>query len=433
MGSYATYLKLTNNTGKKVSTSVSEVNSYDWDGVSRPDNNYNGITINSKDSVVNREELNSNSNGAWYRLTLTFDNGDNTRDVVSFRNDQYDARNGIQNPRYYNLDGPQAQNYLLIQQVDKDNATNEFTIVETKFNPKSWMSKISDSKSIAEITIPGTHDTAARQSSLLSLPAQTQSTTTAEQLNYGIRFLDVRAKAEPVFYQSKVVGAKLIPYHGIIREGDDIKDILDACQSFLRDNPTETIIMSLKNEESGDDIFFSNTFQDYLSNYSSIFYTSEDIPPMKDVRGKIVLVRRFAYSSPPALGLNLSNGWTDNGKEIPISYNAVTSGSKQDVIIQDFYNTVDSDEKWSAVQSLLDKAKQVPYETLYINFSSAVGGSNTVPVVGSIPYPKGISIKINTSLKSYFKSASIGRYGSILMDFPGMDLIRYIIATNIQS
>ncbi|MBU6392790.1 MAG: hypothetical protein KGQ83_11200 [Planctomycetes bacterium] len=145
--------------------------------------------------------------------------------------------------------------------MDKDNATHEFTVVETKFNPKSWMSKISDSKSIAEIIIPGTHDTAARMSSpAFYLPAQTQSTTTDEQLNYGIRFLDVRAKAEPVIYQSKVVGAKLIPYHGIIREGDDIKDILDACQSFLRDNPTETIIMSLKNEESGDDLFFSDTF-----------------------------------------------------------------------------------------------------------------------------------------------------------------------------
>ena len=84
MGSYATTLTVQNMTSNSVTVTVSEVDSFDWDGSSRPDQNFNNVTILSKKQSTQREELNSDAASAWYRMPLTFSNGDQ----VTFRNDQ---------------------------------------------------------------------------------------------------------------------------------------------------------------------------------------------------------------------------------------------------------------------------------------------------------------------------------------------------------
>lgn len=53
---------------------------------------------------------------------------------------------------------------------------------------------------------------------------------------------------------------------------------------------------------------------------------------------------------------------------------------------------------------------------MYINFSSAVGSGGSAPIVGDIPYPKGISIKVNASLNNYFKLAMRGDTSRIYLD-----------------
>ena len=53
------------------------------------------------------------------------------------------------------------------------------------------MKNLSDNSKITEFSIPGTHDSGA----LLPIPfAQTQKLSFANQLNNGIRFLDIRLR-----------------------------------------------------------------------------------------------------------------------------------------------------------------------------------------------------------------------------------------------
>merc|ERR1712178_125042 len=54
---------------------VTDVDNFDWDGDSRPDHNFNGVTIPVAGSLKQREEINSNAIGIYYTLTLTWGNG----------------------------------------------------------------------------------------------------------------------------------------------------------------------------------------------------------------------------------------------------------------------------------------------------------------------------------------------------------------------
>ena len=127
MGSTATYLAVQNLTPNNAAVSISETDDFDWDGNSRPDaeGNFNHVNIASNDTRNEREEVNSNAKSAWFRMTLVFTNDD----VISFRNDQRDAVNGISpEPRPYTLEGANASSYSLRQVVDTSSNTNTFII-----------------------------------------------------------------------------------------------------------------------------------------------------------------------------------------------------------------------------------------------------------------------------------------------------------------
>jgi hypothetical protein len=76
-------LTIDNQSGHGFKIKVTEIDSYDWDGVSRPDRNFEGVYIANDQALQNREELNSNARGSWFRMTLALDNDD----VISFRAD----------------------------------------------------------------------------------------------------------------------------------------------------------------------------------------------------------------------------------------------------------------------------------------------------------------------------------------------------------
>ena len=55
---------------------------------------------------------------------------------------------------------------------------------------KTWLKDIDDNKKISQLSIPGTHNSAACHVALPSV--QCQGATVTEQLEHGVRFLDVR-------------------------------------------------------------------------------------------------------------------------------------------------------------------------------------------------------------------------------------------------
>nr|VFK27063.1 MAG: hypothetical protein BECKMB1821G_GA0114241_10258 [Candidatus Kentron sp. MB]VFK31381.1 MAG: hypothetical protein BECKMB1821I_GA0114274_10239 [Candidatus Kentron sp. MB]VFK75457.1 MAG: hypothetical protein BECKMB1821H_GA0114242_10239 [Candidatus Kentron sp. MB] len=124
MASHATYLSIFNFTNEDINITVTETDNYDWDGVSRPDHNFNNVTIASEKMKREREELNASARSAWYRMNISLLNGDE----ITFRNDQHDALGSFS--REYKLEGSSSGKYNLHQEA-ADNE-NKFFIFNKK-------------------------------------------------------------------------------------------------------------------------------------------------------------------------------------------------------------------------------------------------------------------------------------------------------------
>ena len=102
----------------------------------------------------------------------------------------------------------------------------------------TWMSSLNDNTSLRAVNMPGSHDTMALYS-IGDLAGQCQSLSLADQLNLGVRFLDIRLKQE---------GNNLKAVHGFIDQRATFDDVNNVVNEFLTAHPSEFIIMSIKEE-----------------------------------------------------------------------------------------------------------------------------------------------------------------------------------------
>lgn len=183
MPSKATYLTIVNDTSMAMTIAVTETDNYDWDGSSRPDHNFQNVTIAAHSSVKNREELNYYAKSAWYRMTITFTNGQK----ITFRNDQQDAFKDLN--RMYQCNS----GYLVWQLSGNDN--NQMTI-----SPYSaWMHDNLDllgGRDLRQICMPGSHDAGMDKNVNGTIAPDcavvTQAMPISGQLACGVRYFDLR-------------------------------------------------------------------------------------------------------------------------------------------------------------------------------------------------------------------------------------------------
>src|SRR5665213_1001286 len=88
-------------------------------------------------------------------------------------------------------------------------------------NGSNWMSYISSSTPISQITIPGTHESASA-SGTLSSQAQCQNENIGQQLSDGTRYFDLRCNYEGHGYPDA-----LSMHHSFIFEGSYLDDVLN--------------------------------------------------------------------------------------------------------------------------------------------------------------------------------------------------------------
>ncbi|MFJ3899970.1 phosphatidylinositol-specific phospholipase C [Streptomyces sp. NPDC090025] len=151
----------------------------------------------------------------------------------------------------------------------------------TVLGTQDWMAAHGDSTPLQRLTIPGTHDTGARYGGPWT---ECQNTTVAQQLDSGIRFLDVRCR---------VTGGSFAIHHGAAYQNLMFGDVLGACWDFLAAHPTETLLMRVKQEYSTDsDATFRAIFDDYLDNrgWRPLFRIADGVPTLGQARGKVVLL-----------------------------------------------------------------------------------------------------------------------------------------------
>jgi 1-phosphatidylinositol phosphodiesterase len=257
----------------------------------------------------------------------------------------------------------------------------------------NWLSSFSGNLYISQLSIPGTHESGAQYEPVPGT-AKCQNLSIGDQLNAGARFLDIRCRH---------LNNAFVIHHGSVYENMNFDDVLNATIGFLNSNPTECVIMSVKEEytASGDTRSFEATFDSYVAENPGKWYLGSGIPTLGQARGKIVLLRRFAASTLPT-GIDASV-WPDNTS-------FTTDGGLLQV--QDWYNVTDNNTKWNDIVTLLNAAYSGGSGTLYINFSSGVQSG-----LFGIPNIPAVSNDINSRLSNYFTANTLGRYGIIAMDF----------------
>ena len=209
----------------------------------------------------------------------------------------------------------------------------------------AWMKKLDDSTSLRNINMPGSHDTMALYS-IGDLAGQCQSLSLEDQLNLGVRFLDIRLKENK--NQLKAV-------HGFIDQRASFEYITDVVEKFIKDNPSEMIIMSVKEEAdpSNSDISFEESLKTYLNN--DIYYLNNELPnTLGEARGKVLLLSRYSNSS---IGIPAYTGWEDS----------CSFTLPNDIYVQDTYKITSKEQKQDEVVKCFNESGHA----LKINFLSA--------------------------------------------------------------
>jgi 1-phosphatidylinositol phosphodiesterase len=192
-----------------------------------------------------------------------------------------------------------------------------------------WMSALPDSAALGSLSIPGTHDSLSDGPG--GVLAQTQSMTLSDQLTSGIRFVDLR-------FAKRSGSDQLWANHGIQYLGKTIDDVLPVVSAFLRDHPSETLIMRVKQEDSkAPDEEFGRALSAKLAPYvSQLFAPESGLTPsttLGQLRGKLVVL--------PAVAMHIAYTAGDPGR----------MGYRQDQY--NLRNFTDLYGKWTAVRDFL--------------------------------------------------------------------------------
>ncbi|MER6999125.1 phosphatidylinositol-specific phospholipase C [Streptomyces sp. NPDC000410] len=243
---------------------------------------------------------------------------------------------------------------------------------------QDWMSGIDGGRSLGSLTIPGTHDSGARFGGPWS---ECQNTTIAQQLDSGIRFLDIRCR---------VTGGSFAIHHGASYQNMMFGDVLIACRDFLAAHPAETVLMRVKQEYSQDgDATFRGIFDDYLDNrgWRPLFRIGDTLPALGEARGKVVLI-------------------ADNGGLPGVKW---WDGGLFD--IQDDWNAAPN-TKYPKIEAHFRKAAAAPQPgRLHINF---------VSTAAYLP-PRWNSDNLNPRVHRFLDGAEAGGWrglGIVPMDYP---------------
>jgi len=322
----------------------------------------------------------------------------------------------------------------------------------------NWMGLLDPYLKLNQVILPGTHDSGSFDIEHgIKIPfigeytAKTQMLDILEQLNLGIRYLDIRLK---------VIDNMLKIYHGILPckkiNGNIVSDLLlsdviNDCIIFLINHPSETIIIHLKKEENNDkdqDInnFISKIYND--SGFKEYFYIPEDndknysnnnIPILKDVRGRIVFFSRTDFIYNPSfiktnkdLVSKKSVGFLrkidDNPDCNKFSWvKDCTARINNNFRYQDNYN-IDKNNKWKYIEEMLtensifNRESKTLHTLTFMNIAFYNNFFYKSPILST-------STELNKKLYDLLKNITPPNEWYVL-DFPSPEIVRKIYNSN---
>lgn len=289
------------------------------------------------------------------------------------------------------------------------NTRNADTVEIANIEFITWMNYIDENRFLSQINIPGAHNSGTYNFNkfIFRNYVKTQNLSITDQLNFGIRFLDIRCRH---------INNAFAIHHDRFYCNLTFGQVLKQCISFLQEYESECIILLIKEEHDphGNTREFHETFLDYANENIEYWYRKNTIPKLKEARRKIVLLYRFDFKE-NAFGINVWN-WKDNAT-------FTIRNSNSSLMIQDEYS-VKFAFKSKAVKDLVDKSnKREKY--WYINYIS-LAPTLFATIADTSNYTNAVIYEIAKNNRNGF-------LGSIIMDYPNVKngLTSAIIDSNI--
>ena len=166
-----------------------------------------------------------------------------------------------------------------------------------------WMKYVDNNKFLDELSIPGTHDSGTcsvdNDTEPQSSQAKCQQDYIPTQLLEGVRYFDIRLG------KGENPGIDHGACYLLKKDGNfmHLSDVIGYFNTFLSENPTEALIMlvSRGNDEATNESL-TTALGKVLDDNPKLFYTSSRVPTLNEVRGKIVLLRRFGLAGDSVSG-----------------------------------------------------------------------------------------------------------------------------------
>jgi 1-phosphatidylinositol phosphodiesterase len=281
----------------------------------------------------------------------------------------------------------------------------------------SWMARLSDQQSLSDIAMPGSHDSATyvigvpelAQKINVVLPGvtglrgvafvQTQTLTIREQLDHGVRFLDLRVNA---------AGEGFTMYHGPVPLGIGLSSVLDQVEAFLQANPSETVLTCFKRENNDDRDKISEKLREYLAKRGNCYFLEARVPKLKEVRGKAVVINRIFETRASGAFIDFDNNTTFEKKQ------KQGDGGEIAFAVQDCYDPLPIENGffpsiWSFVTNPFKKALARKLDNIAEGYRRFKGGSHdyrlafmsatTMPNLTPGEYATEINPKVRTLLR----------------------------------
>jgi 1-phosphatidylinositol phosphodiesterase len=285
---------------------------------------------------------------------------------------------------------------------------------------QQWMSNFDDCTPLSLMSIPGSHDSGTTTGPELLV---TQTKSIEEQLQLGVRFFDIRLAA----HNNKLGVFHAIAFQNIYWESD----VLPTFINFLKENPSETLIVSLKREggEASDYArLLSASLSDALNKQYLIDSFTSDIT-LGEARGKIIFMHRD-HAMHDFQGVECSD-WADDATCKMTLTNR--HGDKTRVLLEDEYqhNSITQGKKKNkaVINNLKRAAKNQDATTWAITFASATG----YPTIT----PKQFADIVNPAVAQHVSKNAAKHFGIIVLDFIGdnatMQIIKSIANKNMKD
>lgn len=266
-----------------------------------------------------------------------------------------------------------------------------------------WMAELDDAREINTLAVPGTHDSGATHS-IADLSGKCQSLSISEQLELGVRFFDIRLQLN---------NNELVVVHSFVDQATDFDDVLRCMTDFLKENPTEFLVVSFKEDSDpkSSDVDFRETLEEMLKANKNVSQSTAIPKTVGEARGRLHVISRYHGST---IGYPAYEGWQDS-----------TSFELGELYVQDHYRVDDAKTKKADIMEAMQIADRCEH-ALVLNFTSCYYPNPFPPTYAGTP-----ALEINPWLIDFLEKNGDAS-GVFLCDFITSELCETIIGRNFE-